>query len=112
VTGTYLVSRLFLPKLRPNSTDCQCLLGRCVRRHELGRYAASKAAVLSLTKVHGARPCATAIRVNAVIPVLQATPMLEQMWGTGSGPNHARVSGGRSLDWCSPQTRSHVASLM
>ena len=81
VTGTYLVSRLFLPKLRPNSTIVNVCSAAAYGRRELAAYAASKAAVLSLTKCMALDHAPQAIRVNAVIPGTTATPMLEQMWG-------------------------------
>jgi NAD(P)-dependent dehydrogenase (short-subunit alcohol dehydrogenase family) len=81
VTGTYLVSRAFLPKLRPNSTIVNVCSAAAYGRHELAAYAASKAAILSLTKCMALDHAQQAVRVNAVLPGTTATPMLEQMWG-------------------------------
>jgi NAD(P)-dependent dehydrogenase (short-subunit alcohol dehydrogenase family) len=92
VTGTYLVSRALLPKLRRNSTIVNVCSGAAYGRRELAAYAASKAAVLSLTRCMALDHAPQSIRVNAVIPGTTATPMLEQMWGQTTADMSTRES--------------------
>lgn len=81
VTGAFLVSRAFLPKLRENGSIINVCSGAGYGRRELAAYAASKAALTVLTKCMALDHARNAIRVNAVIPGTTATPMVEAMIG-------------------------------
>jgi NAD(P)-dependent dehydrogenase (short-subunit alcohol dehydrogenase family) len=92
ITGAYLVSRAFLPKMRSNSTIVHLSSGAAYGRRDLAAYAASKAALISMTKCMALDHADQGIRVNAVVPGTTATPMLEQMWGEPSAALTARES--------------------
>jgi len=113
VTGTYLFSRLFHPNCGPTRRLVNVCSAAAYGPAELAAMPHRKAAVLSLTKLHGARPCATGYSRHAVIrAILQRRPCSSRCGGTGSGPNPCASLRGRITGLVLSADEVAVASLM
>lgn len=74
------VARRMVPRQRGSIVTVASNAGS-VPRMQMGAYAASKAATVSLTKVLGLELAGSGIRCNVVSPGSTETPMLQGMWG-------------------------------
>ncbi len=73
------VARRMVPRQRGSIVTVASNAGS-VPRMQMGAYAASKAATVSLTKVLGLELAGSGIRCNVVSPGSTETPMLQGMW--------------------------------
>lgn len=98
LTACFVMTQLSLPRMSRGSHIVNIASAAAYGKRNLGAYGASKAGLISLSKITALELSDRGIRVNAVLPGTTETPMLASIEGASDPKSAPRNFGGTPLD--------------